>query len=140
MWEFVQLHWNHAVEILLLAVLLYQGYRFLRATRGARILTGLLVLLLGLALVSQLLKLEVITWLLKGFVTFFAIALVVIFQPEIRRALDSVGRVGSFGWMLSPADSRAVDHVADEVARAAAELSAEGHGAGRPGSCRRAAR
>jgi diadenylate cyclase len=91
MWEFVQKHWNHAVEILLLAVLLYQGYRFLRATRGARILTGLLVLLLGLALVSQLLKLEVITWLLKGFVTFFAIALVVIFQPELRRLLAELG-------------------------------------------------
>jgi diadenylate cyclase len=91
MWEFVQTHWNHAVEILLLAVLLYQGYRFLRATRGARILTGLLVLLLGLALVSQLLKLEVITWLLKGFVTFFAIALVVIFQPELRRLLAELG-------------------------------------------------
>jgi diadenylate cyclase len=91
MWEFVKAHWNHAVEILLLAVLLYQGYRFLRATRGARILTGLLVLLLGLALVSQLLKLEVITWLLKGFVTFFAIALVVIFQPELRRLLAELG-------------------------------------------------
>jgi diadenylate cyclase len=56
-------------------------------------------------------------------------ALVVIFQPEIRRGLERVGRVGSLAWLLSPADSRAVDHVADEVARAAAELSADGHGA-----------
>jgi diadenylate cyclase len=37
--------------------------------------------------------------------------------------------MGSLGWVLSPADSRAVDHVADEVARAAADLSAEHHGA-----------
>jgi len=37
--------------------------------------------------------------------------------------------VGSFAWLLSPADSRAVDRIADQVARAAADLSAEGHGA-----------
>jgi diadenylate cyclase len=52
----------------------------------------------------------------------------VIFQPEIRRALERIGRVGSFGWVLS-GDSRTTDHIANEVARASAELSAEGHGA-----------
>ena len=52
-----------------------------------------------------------------------------IFQPEMRRALERIGRVGSIGWVLPGADARAVDHVANEVARAAAELSAEGHGA-----------
>ena len=56
-------------------------------------------------------------------------ALVVIFQPELRRALERIGRVGSFGWILSPAESRAAVHVSTEVARAAALLSAEGHGA-----------
>ena len=47
-------------------------------------------------------------------------ALVVVFQPELRRALERIGRVGSFAWLLSPADSRTAEHVADEVARAAA--------------------
>ena len=56
-------------------------------------------------------------------------ALVVIFQPELRRALERIGRVGSFGWLLSPAESRVVVHVSTEVARAAAELSADGQGA-----------
>jgi diadenylate cyclase len=56
-------------------------------------------------------------------------ALVVVFQPELRRALERIGRVGSFGWLLSPADSRAAVHVSTEVARAAAELSAVGQGA-----------
>ena len=56
-------------------------------------------------------------------------ALVVIFQPELRRALERIGRVGSFGWLLSPAESRVAVHVSTEVARAAALLSAEGQGA-----------
>ena len=42
-------------------------------------------------------------------------ALVVVFQPELRRALERIGRVGSFGWLLSPADRRTVEHVAREV-------------------------
>ena len=53
----------------------------------------------------------------------------VIFQPELRRALERIGRVGSLGWLLSPAQSRTAELVGTEVARAAAELSAEGHGA-----------
>ena len=65
MWNFWVQHWRDAVEIIILAVLAYHGYLFFRATRGARILTGLLMLLLGLALVSQLLELEVINWLLQ---------------------------------------------------------------------------
>ncbi|MEZ0386388.1 MAG: diadenylate cyclase CdaA, partial [Verrucomicrobium sp.] len=79
------------VEILILAVLLYHGYRFLKATRGARILTGLLVLLLGLTLVSQLLELQVMNWLLERFSVFLAVGLVVLFQPELRRVLAELG-------------------------------------------------
>lgn len=91
MWVFVTEHWRDGVEILILAALAYQGYLFFRATRGARILTGLLVLLLSLTLISQLLELEVINWLLQRFSVFLAVGLVVIFQPELRRVLAEVG-------------------------------------------------
>lgn len=91
MWDFLQQHWRDGVEILILSVLVYQAYVFFRATRGARILTGLLMLLLGLALISQLLELEVITWLLQRISVFLAIALVVLFQPELRRVLAELG-------------------------------------------------
>ena len=91
MWQLINRHWRDAVEILILALLLYQGYRFLKATRGARILTGLLMLLLGLTLVSQLLELQVMNWLLSRFSVFLAIGLVVIFQPELRRVLAELG-------------------------------------------------
>lgn len=89
--EFVREHWRDAVEILILAALAYNGYLFFRATRGARILTGLLVLLLSLTFISLLLELEVINWLLQRFSVFLAIGLVVIFQPELRRVLAELG-------------------------------------------------
>ena len=46
MWDFLTEHWRDGVEIIILAALAYHGYLFFRATRGARILTGLLILLL----------------------------------------------------------------------------------------------
>lgn len=91
MWEFLIEHWRHGVEILILAALSYHGYLFFRATRGARILTGLLVLLLSLTLISQLLELGVINSLLQGFSVFLVVGVVVIFQPELRRVLAELG-------------------------------------------------
>jgi diadenylate cyclase len=98
MWNFFSDHWRDGVEILILAALAYHGYLFFRATRGARILTGLLVLLLSLALLSLLLELSVISSLLQRFSVFLAIALVIIFQPELRRVLAELGssRIFSF--------------------------------------------
>lgn len=91
MWKQLSVDWRSGVEIAILAVLLYYGYRFFRATRGARILTGLLMLLMGLTLVAQLLELEVINSLIQSFSVFFALGLVVIFQPELRRVLAELG-------------------------------------------------
>ena len=91
LWEFLQNHWRDGVEIFILAALAYHGYLFFKATRGARILTGLLVLLLSLSLISQFLELTVISWLLQRLSVFLAIALVIIFQPELRRVLAELG-------------------------------------------------
>lgn len=92
----MSLRWQDGVEILILAVLLYHGYGYFRATRGAAILTGLLAVLILLTLLSELLHLEVIGWIMRNFFVFLAIGLVVIFQPEMRRALAEVGSSSFF--------------------------------------------
>lgn len=107
MWEFIKDHWRDGVEILILAALAYHGYLFFRATRGARILTGLLVLLLSLTLISQLLELEVINWLLQRFSVFLVVGVVVIFQPELRRVLAELGSSRLFS--LNRPDPEALD-------------------------------
>jgi diadenylate cyclase len=89
--ELLQNYWNAAIEILLLAVAIYYGYLYFRGTRGAKVLTGLAILFITLTLVSQILNLTVISWLLRSLTAFLAIALVVIFQPELRRALAELG-------------------------------------------------
>jgi Uncharacterized conserved protein len=83
--------WRSAFEIVLLSVAIYYGYLYFRGTRGAKVLTGLAIVFLTLTLISQLLNLVVIGWLVRSFSVFLAVALVVIFQPELRRGLAALG-------------------------------------------------
>jgi len=89
--EFFLNYWNAAIEIVLLAIAIYYGYLYFRGTRGAKVLTGLAILFITPTLVSQILNLTVISWLLRSLTAFLAIALVIIFQPELRRALAELG-------------------------------------------------
>ena len=116
------------VDIGITALLIYWLFSLIRGTRAVRLVIGVSVLIVVYVLAVAA-GLELLTRILQGGAVVGLFALVVIFQPEIRRALERIGRVGSFGWMLAGADSRVVDHVASEVAHAAAEMSAEGHGA-----------
>jgi len=88
--------WRPAVEILILAVGIYYALRFIRGTRGAPIVTGFLVLMLALVMVTFFLKLEVLRWILVAFSSFMAVAIVVLFQPEIRRMLGELGNLPMF--------------------------------------------
>src|ERR1700736_4692187 len=83
--------WRSILEIILLSVGIYYGYVYFRGTRGAKVLTGLAIVFLTLTLISTLLNLVVIGWIVRSFSVFLAIALVVIFQPELRRGLAELG-------------------------------------------------
>lgn len=91
MWTFISNHWRDGIEILVLATCIYQIYRAFRATRGAQILVGLGTVLIVLALASTLFKFEVIQWILARAAAVLALALIVIFQPELRNALARLG-------------------------------------------------
>src|ERR1700724_3881063 len=83
--------WRSFIEIILLSVGIYYGYLYFRGTRGAKVLVGLAIVFLTLTLISTVLNLVVIGWIVRSFSVFLAIALVVIFQPELRRALAELG-------------------------------------------------
>lgn len=89
--KFLQDHWRHGIEILLLATCIYQIYRAFRATRGAQILVGLGTILVVLTLVSTLFQFEVIQWIITRAAAILAFALIVIFQPELRNGLARLG-------------------------------------------------
>src|SRR5271154_6604000 len=77
--------------IALLAEGIYYSFNFVRGTRGAPVVYGFVLLILGLTVVAYLLHLEVLSWLLRSFVAFAAVAVMIIFQPELRRILAELG-------------------------------------------------
>src|SRR5512140_944806 len=116
------------LDIAMTALFIYWMFSLIRGTRAVTLVIGVSILL-GVYALAQFLGLRLFTQLLQAGAVVGLFALVVVFQPELRRALERIGRVGTFGWLLSPAQSRTAELVGTEVARAAAELSAEGHGA-----------
>ena len=94
--DVLKLIWKPAVEILILAVGIYYILRFVWGTRGFSILTGFLVVLLTLALITSFFELTVLRWLLTTFSAFFAVAVLIIFQPELRRLLAQLGNLPLF--------------------------------------------
>src|SRR5436190_2261541 len=96
MWNIIQTHWRHALEILILTVGIYYAFRFVRGTRGAPVVTGFLILLLAFVLVTYVLQLRVLQYLLAAFTTYFVLAVLVIFQPELRRMLAELGNLPIF--------------------------------------------
>ncbi len=121
--KFLSGSWTSGVEVLILAIVLYYTYLYLRGTHGARILIGLALVFLTLTLVSQLLNLVVIGWILRSFSVFLAIALVVIFQPELRRALTELG---SHHFFTSAFEER---ETIEEITDTVFELASKGFGA-----------
>lgn len=105
--------WTGGLEILILAVIFYFLLSFFRGTRGASILTGTLILFLGLIAVTKFTNLPVLNWLLQKLTVYLAVALVVIFQPEIRRALARLGRQGNF--VAGKARQALADPITDAV-------------------------
>jgi len=80
-----------ALEILILAFIFYKILYYLRGTRGSNILAGMLIALLILTAGADFLKFEVLSWALSGLWTLLATAMIVIFQPELRRAFAQLG-------------------------------------------------
>lgn len=115
------------LDIGITAILIYWLFSLIRGTRAVRLVIGVTVLL-AVYLAAQAMSLRLLTQILQAGAVVGLFALVVVFQPELRRALDRIGRVGSLGWLFS-AERRAVDRVATDVARAASLIAADRHGA-----------
>ncbi len=99
--EFFKDNWRAGVEVLVLWILIYQIYRVFRATRGARILVGLTVVIILMTLASQILDLKVIEWIIKSAAAILAFALLIIFQPELRNGLARLGSANLFSFSTS---------------------------------------
>ncbi len=96
-------NWRPPVEILILAVAIYYALMFVRGTRGWPVVIGFGAIIL-LTFATKILNLHVLFYLLKGFFAFGGVALLVIFQPEVRRLLGQLGNRQLFSTMQQERD------------------------------------
>lgn len=89
-WQNVLLYWKSIVEILLLWGLFYSILAYFRGTLGIQLLKGLAVIAI-VFIVTQQFQLRTINWMLTKFLAISVIGLLIIFQPELRRALSRLG-------------------------------------------------
>ncbi len=101
------------LEIGVLAVVFYYVMLFFRGTRSAQVMSGFILFLLSLIALTHFFHLDNLNWILQRISVYVAIAIIVIFQPEIRRAFAELGKQNVFA--VNAGDRDLVDHIANAV-------------------------
>ncbi|MDO8586685.1 MAG: diadenylate cyclase CdaA [Armatimonadota bacterium] len=110
------------VDIFLVALVIYKLMMLAKRSRAWQIMWGLGVFIL-LGFVSDWLQLHTISYLLTSSLQLLPVAIVILFYPELRHALEDVGRVVGWGRSFSSLAQKDVSDIVREVARAAAQMS-----------------
>ncbi len=112
---FQRFTWTSLLDILLVAVVFYIVLVWLQGTRGMAILRGVLLLVVGLGLLINLLELPAFSWLWRTILPALLLAIPVIFAPELRQALERVGRLGAAPSTRRPVAGQVVQATIDAV-------------------------
>jgi len=114
------------LEILILAVLIYQVTKWIKSTRAWTLVKGVLFVV-GFCILAVILDLDVILWIIKNTINVGIIAVIILFQPELRKALEELGKRNILSSILSidekDENKRFSDKTVDELVRASYELA-----------------
>ena len=113
------------LDILLVALMFYGLFYFVQGTRAVQLLRGILLVVFLAVLASSFFQLTAFNWLIRNSIPALLVAIPVIFQPELRRALERLGRPGT---LLARRNTSATQAI-NSIARAAGELSQKRFGA-----------
>ena len=117
--------WRHVLDLIdigLVAFFLYRLFLLVRGTQAVQLMFGVLLLAL-IGLLANLLDLRLLSWIFRNAAPAVLIGIIVLFQPEIRRALDQFGRIGFIGRPLAHYNLQIFNRMIDEVIRATTKLT-----------------
>ena len=99
------------LDIVVISFLIYNGIKLVRETRAEQLVKGIFIIVLAF-LFSSFLQLQMVTLLLRNFFQFGILALCVVFQPELRRALEQIGRskIGKY-WSFGSSEKNEEDYI-----------------------------
>ena len=126
-WALNNLNLSAAVDILLVALLFFAASFFIRGTQSVALVRGMALVIGLMLIVASVFNLLALRWLLENSLTVLAIAIPVIFQPELRRGFERLGRAG-FLIGRQPRESHRAK-IIDDICQAAERLSERRHGA-----------
>ena len=128
---FQRLNWLSVLDILLVTLIFFMVLYSLRDTQAMVLLRGVIFLVVALVLLTTLVELPAFSWLVRNSLPALLLSIPVIFAPEIRRALERLGRAGTFNIATSARQVSNVDtqKIIHAIVEAAARLSARQHGA-----------
>lgn len=109
------------IDILVVSYIFYKGYMLIKETRAEQLLKGIL-LIVALIPISYILRLNMLYFILNKTLTIGVLSVVIIFQPEIRRALEHLGQ-SAFNDMYSPRDSETTEKMVDQIVIAVQNLA-----------------
>ncbi len=112
------------LDVVIVSVLIYQLYEFLRGSIAARMFIGLVLILL-ISIVGDLFNMSALSWIMSNLKTVWVIAFVIIFQPELRRLLTYLGQSRLVRIFMKVVDPRFIE----DVVNATAEMSKKNFGA-----------
>lgn len=127
LWALDNFDLRAVIDILIVAALFFGASLLFRGTQAVALLRGTLLLIVGMIVLASLFQLQALGWVISNLLTVIAVAIPVIFQPELRRALEQLGRGTIFGTVQKAEDLRA--QIIEEVVQAVEKLSERRHGA-----------
>jgi diadenylate cyclase len=117
--EFIrQIRWQDMVDVILMSIIIYRLLLIIKGTKAAHMLIGLGLLLMA-SLLSGYFELYTVDWMIQSFWAQIVIAIIILFQPEIRRALAQMGEAQIFRNLTSAEELKSLD----EIVRATISLA-----------------
>jgi len=106
----IAFHWTDAIDILIVSLLVYFLLKFIRGTRATQMVIGLFLVFL-LILVADIFNLSGMRWIARGLKDVWVVAFVIVFQPEIRKALASLGKTRLFFYLYKGDEEKIAENI-----------------------------
>ncbi len=115
---------SSAIDVLLIAAMIFSILRLVSGTRAMTQLRGAIGLIIVAVVLGRIFDLTVVNYMIRASLPALLIGAAIVFQPELRRALDRIGRTGLGGWLNKPQQEEVIDAIVEATER----MSAERHG------------
>lgn len=124
----LRLDWASVIDILLVSIIFYGLLTIIQGTQAVQLMRGLMIIVIITVVVTSVFQLTAFSWLIRNSLPALLVAIPVVFQPELRRLLERLGR-STGGFLYVRSQENVVREVIQTVSQACSQLSLARHGA-----------